>query len=35
MSAVNAYLESLPDDDRKVLTRVMDTIRKNLPKGYE
>ena len=35
MTSVNAYLESLPDDDRKVLSRVMDTIRKNLPKGYE
>ena len=35
MTSVNAYLESLPDDDRKVLSRVMDTIRRNLPKGYE
>lgn len=35
MSDVTEYLDSLPDEDRKVLSTVRKTIRKNLPKGYE
>jgi len=32
---VDDYLAGLPADDRKVLSTVRDTIRKNLPAGYE
>jgi len=32
---VDDYLAGLPADDRKVLSTVRDTIRKNLPTGYE
>src|SRR5947207_11155683 len=33
--SVDDYLAGLPADDRKVLSPVRDTIRKNLPAGYE
>lgn len=33
--SVDDYLAGLPADDRKVLSTVRDTIRKNLPTGYE
>ncbi|HYN82844.1 MAG TPA: DUF1801 domain-containing protein [Gemmatimonadaceae bacterium] len=32
---VEDYLASLPDNQRAVLEPVRDTVRKNLPKGYE
>ena len=32
---VDDFLAGLPADDRKVLSTVRDTIRKNLPDGYE
>jgi hypothetical protein len=35
ISTVDDYLAGLPADDRKVLSPVRDTIRKNLPAGYE
>ena len=35
MSAVSDYLDSLPDEDRKVLSAVRKMIRKNIPKGYK
>jgi len=35
MSDVTDYLDSLPAEDKKVLSAVRKTIRKNLPKGYE
>ena len=34
-ASVDDYLAGLPADDRKVLSTVRDTIRKNLPAGYE
>ena len=34
-ASVDNYLAGLPADDRKVLSTVRDTIRKNLPTGYE
>jgi len=34
-TTVNSYLAGLPADQRKVLSAVRDTIRKNLPSGYE
>ena|SRR6266550_3508043 len=34
-ASVEDYLAGLPADDRKVLSSVRDTIRKNLPAGYE
>jgi hypothetical protein len=33
--SVDAYLAGLPDSQRTVLARVRETVRKNLPKGYE
>jgi len=33
--SVDEYLASLPEKQRSVLARVRDTVRKNLPKGYE
>ncbi len=35
MTTVNDFLGSLPAEHRKVLGAVRDTIRKNLPAGYE
>ncbi|HUQ18460.1 MAG TPA: DUF1801 domain-containing protein [Gemmatimonadaceae bacterium] len=35
MTSVTEWLDSLPENDRKVLSRVRALIRKNLPKGYE
>jgi len=35
MRSVDDYLAGLPADDRKILSPVRDTIRKNLPAGYE
>lgn len=35
MTSVTEWLESLPDNDRKTLSHVRASIRKNLPKGYE
>src|SRR4028118_115756 len=32
---VDEYLDSLPEDRRKVVEQVRKLIRKNLPKGYE
>ena len=32
---VDAYLESLDADRRKVISAVRDVVRKNLPKGYQ
>jgi hypothetical protein len=34
-ASVDDYLAGLPPDDRKVMSAVRDTIRKNLPTGYE
>ncbi len=34
-TSVNGYLTSLPADQRKVVSVVRDTIRNNLPRGYE
>jgi hypothetical protein len=34
-TTVSSYLAGLPADQRKVLSAVRDTIRKNLPSGYE
>ncbi|MGQ0733198.1 MAG: DUF1801 domain-containing protein [Acidobacteriota bacterium] len=33
-ATIRDYLRSLPDDRRKVLTRVRNVIKKHLPKGY-
>lgn len=35
MTTVARFLESFSEDERKTLSTVMDTIRRNLPKGYE
>jgi hypothetical protein len=35
VTTVNSYLAGLPAEQRKVLSAVRDTIRKNLPSGYE
>jgi hypothetical protein len=35
MPSVDDYLAGLPPDDRRVMSAVRDTIRKNLPTGYE
>lgn len=32
---VDDFLAGLPPDDRKVMSTVRDTVRKNLPTGYE
>ena len=32
---VDEYLATLPETQQSVLARVRDTVRKNLPKGYE
>jgi len=34
-TSVNGYLTSLPADQRKVVSVVRETIRKNLPPGYK
>src|SRR5215210_7043371 len=34
-TTVKEYLEWLPEDRRKVLSKVRSVIRKHLPKGYE
>lgn len=34
-TSVSEYLESLPEDRRSALQRVMTVIRENLPEGYE
>lgn len=34
-TTVNGYLAGLPPEQRKVLSALRDTIRKNLPGGYE
>jgi uncharacterized protein YdhG (YjbR/CyaY superfamily) len=34
-ATVNSYLAALPAEQRKVLSAVRATIRKNLPSGYE
>ena len=34
-TTVKDYLESLPEDRRKVIAKVRSVIRKHLPKGYE
>jgi hypothetical protein len=34
-STVTGFLAGLPQEQRKVLSAVRDTIRKNLPSGYE
>jgi hypothetical protein len=34
-TTVKDYMESLPDDRRKVIAKVRSVIRKHLPKGYE
>ena len=34
-ASVDHFLAGLPANDRKVLSTVRDTIRKNLPDGYE
>jgi hypothetical protein len=34
-TTVEEYLEELPDDRRKTLSKVRNVIRKHLPKGYE
>lgn len=33
-ATVSAYLKALPDDRRKVISRVRNVIKKHLPKGY-
>jgi len=32
---VNEYIESLPDDRKKIITDIRKVILKNLPKGFE
>lgn len=32
---VNLYIESLPDDRRKIISDIRRVIKKNLPKGFE
>ena len=34
-TTVREYLDGLPEDRRKVLSKVRSAIRKNLPKGFE
>jgi len=34
-TSVDEYLASLPEKRRAVLAPVRDTVRKNLPKGYQ
>ncbi len=34
-TTVRKYLDELPDDRRKTLSKVHNVIRKHLPKGYE
>lgn len=34
-ATVTEYLQALPDDRRKEITKVRSVIRKHLPKGYE
>jgi uncharacterized protein YdhG (YjbR/CyaY superfamily) len=34
-ASVDSYLAGLPAEHRSVLSAVRDTVRKNLPKGYE
>ncbi len=34
-TTVMAYLDELPDDRRKAISKVRSVIRKHLPKGYE
>lgn len=34
MSSIKEYLDSLPDEQRKTLSKVRTIIRKNLPSGY-
>ncbi|GIV33468.1 MAG: hypothetical protein KatS3mg031_1003 [Chitinophagales bacterium] len=35
LASVKEYLDALPDDRRKVLNRLRQVIRKNLPPGFE
>lgn len=35
MPSVDDYLAGLPANDRKIMSAVRDTVRKNLPTGYE
>lgn len=32
---VETYIQSLPEDRKKIFSKLRDTIRKNLPKGFE
>lgn len=32
---VESYIQSLPEDKKKIFSKLRDTIRKNLPKGFE
>lgn len=34
-TTVKAYLDQLPADRRKVVSKVREVVRRNLPKGYE
>ena len=34
-TSVDEYLAGLPENQRSVLERVRDTVRQNLPKGYQ
>lgn len=33
--AVDEYLTSLPDERREIMTRLRQTIKKNIPKGFQ
>lgn len=35
VTTVEQYLDQLPPERREVVSKVRDTIRRNLPKGYE
>lgn len=32
---VETYIQSLPEDKKKIFSKLRDTIKKNLPKGFE
>lgn len=32
---VESYIQSLPEDKKKIFSKLRDTIKKNLPKGFE
>ncbi|MCU0824515.1 MAG: DUF1801 domain-containing protein [Leptospira sp.] len=32
---VESYIQSLPEDRKKIFSKLRDTIKKNLPKGFE